>query len=86
MQRWKVLTLTDGAVAGLLAIRRYRFLAIRQFARTTGFSFDASPLTTPRNCCAGSRAGASSGASGMCASPATARRPRPTHKAYYRGS
>ena len=40
MQRWKVLTLTDGAVAGLLAIQRYRFLTIRQFARTAGFSFD----------------------------------------------
>ena len=40
MQRWMVLTLTDGAVAGLLAIQRYRFLAIRQFARTAGFSFD----------------------------------------------
>ena len=55
MQRWKILTLTDGAVAGLLAIQRYRFLTIRQFARTAGFSFDASPLTTPRNCLQGDR-------------------------------
>src|SRR3712207_5447676 len=82
MERWKVLTLTEGAVAGLLAIHRYRFLTIRQFARTAGFSFDASPLATPRNRCAGSRAGALSGASGMCASPATARRPRPTIEAH----
>ena len=40
MERWKILTLTDGAVAGLLAIQRYRFLTILQFARTR-----ASPLT-----------------------------------------
>jgi len=40
MERWKVLTLTEGTVAGLVAIHRYRFLTIPQFAQTASFSFD----------------------------------------------
>src|SRR5215213_5010322 len=40
MESWKVLTLTEGAVTGLVFIHRYRFLTIPQFAHTAGFSFD----------------------------------------------
>ena len=42
MERWKVLTLTDGAVAGLLAIQRYRFLTIAQVARAAGHHWRVS--------------------------------------------
>src|SRR4051812_2483584 len=40
MDRWKVLTLTEGVVTGLVFIHRYRFLTIPQFAAGANFSFD----------------------------------------------
>jgi hypothetical protein len=74
MEPGESLIVTPGAILGLFYLQRYRFLTITQVTRVTGLSYHHTAdllrgFAAP---------GAMSATSAMCASPATARPPRPT--------
>src|SRR3954463_4380394 len=81
MEPGESLIVTPGAILGLFYIQRYRFLTITQVARVTGLSYHHTA-----DLLRGFATGAMSATSGMCASPATARHPKPTTSSAKAGS